>query len=449
MKVAGCELCEPVTIVARLRSLLAAVALDLGLLRRRSQLRLLMGAVSVSLMGSMVTFVALPLQVYNLTRSTFAVGLLGLAELVPILALALIAGALADTVDRRKLLLVADFVATGASAGLVANASLTHPRVWVLFAGALFLAGCDAVRRPPQDALIPTLVGREELKAAAAIEFVAFNVAQIAGPALGGVLIALAGYRSTYVVDAACFMVSFALITRLRPPATAKGAASPQRGESARLLDLGAILEGARYARSRPELVGTYVVDIAAMLLAIPFAVLPAIAAGHGGASTAGLLFAAPAIGSLLAALTSGWTRHVRRHGRAVVIAAIGWGLGVALFGLAGSVALGVICLALAGGADSISGIFRATIWNETIPAHLRGRLAGIEMLSWSSGPTLGNARAGLTASLFGVRQSVVAGGLACVGACAALATAIPGFWHYAPEPRAEGTTSAADADGL
>jgi MFS family permease len=427
--------------VVRLRTVLAAVALDVGLLGRRSQLRLLMGAVSISLVGSMVTFVALPLQVYELTRSTVAVGLLGVAELVPILALALVAGALADSADRRKLLLAADFGATGVSAALIANALLTHPRVWVLFTGALLLAGCDAVRRPPQDALIPTLVAREELKAAAAIEFAAFNVAQVAGPALGGVLIAFAGYRATYVVDTASFMVSFALIMRLRPPARVQRPAGPPRAGAARLVDVRAILEGARYARSRPELVGTYVIDIAAMLLAIPFAVLPAIAAGHGGASTAGLLFAAPAIGSLLASLTSGWTRHVHRHGRAVVIAAIGWGLGVALFGLAGSVALGVICLALAGGADSISGIFRATIWNETIPADLRGRLAGIEMLSWSSGPTLGNARAGLTASVLGVRQSVVAGGLACVGACAALATVIPGFWRYAPAaPQAQGT---------
>lgn len=421
--------------MARVRSLLAAVALDVGLLRRRSQLRVLMGAVSVSLVGSMVTFVALPLQVYKLTRSTVAVGLLGVAELVPILALALVAGALADTVDRRKLLLAADFVATVVAAGLVANALLPQPRVGVLFAGACLLAGCDAVRRPPQDALIPTLVARDELKAAAAIEFVAFNFAQVAGPAVGGGLIALAGYRATYAVDAVSFMASFALITRLRAPTVVERTVGTQPRGSTRFVDLAAILDGARYARSRPELVGTYVVDIAAMLLAMPLAVLPAIAAGHGGASTAGLLFAAPAIGSLLASLTSGWTRDVRRHGRAVVIAAIGWGVGVALFGLAGSVALEVICLAFAGAADSISGIFRATIWNETIPAELRGRLAGIEMLSWASGPTLGNARAGLTASAFGVRESVVAGGLACVGACAALATAIPDFWRYAPEP--------------
>jgi MFS family permease len=191
------------------------------------------------------------------------------------------------------------------------------------------------------------------------------------------------------------------------------------------------VAEGLRYAASRQELVGTYVVDINAMFFGMPMALFPALAERYGGTAVVGLLFAAPGAGSILATLTSGWAARVHRHGRAVVLAAAGWGAAIVGFGLAHALWLALLCLAVAGGADAVSGIFRATIWNETIPDRLRGRLAGVEMISWSTGPMLGNTEAGLAAGLFGLEASVVAGGVLCLAGSFALAAALPRFWSY------------------
>jgi MFS family permease len=196
-------------------------------------------------------------------------------------------------------------------------------------------------------------------------------------------------------------------------------------------LGLKAIAEGLRFARSRQELLGTYLVDMVAMFFAMPMALFPALAADYGGGAVVGLLYAAPSAGAVVFLAVSGWTAHVHRHGRAVVLAACGWGVAIAAFGLAQELWLALLLLALAGGADAISGIFRATIWNETIPDRLRGRLAGVEMISWSSGPLLGNAEAGVAAALLGLRASVVAGGVVCVAGTAALSAALPGLWRY------------------
>jgi MFS family permease len=191
------------------------------------------------------------------------------------------------------------------------------------------------------------------------------------------------------------------------------------------------ITDGVRYAVSRQELIGTYLVDMNAMFFGMPMALFPAIAKGYGGAEVLGLLYAAPSVGSIVVTLTSGWTRHVHRHGRAVVYGAAAWGLAIVGFGFADALWLALACLAVAGGMDTISGIFRSAMWNETIPDHLRGRLAGVEMISWSSGPLLGDAEAGIVAALTTVRTSVVAGGIACVAGTAALALALPRFWSY------------------
>jgi MFS family permease len=191
------------------------------------------------------------------------------------------------------------------------------------------------------------------------------------------------------------------------------------------------VIEGVRFAGSRQELIGTYLVDMNAMFFAMPEALFPAVAERHGGPGVAGLLFAAPAAGALVLSLFSGWTRRVRRHGAAVVLAASGWGAAIAVFGLAGPLWLALAALAVAGAMDMVSGIFRSTIWNEVVPDRLRGRLAGMEMISWASGPTLGNTEAGFAAALVGLRASIVAGGLLCVAGSLALAAALPRFWRY------------------
>jgi MFS family permease len=303
----------------------------------------------------------------------------------------------------------------------------------------MVMAGLDGIQRPSLEAAIPRLVERHELVAASALDSLRGNVGMIGGPALGGVLIATIGLPATYGFDLLTFAVSLIALARMRalpPPAEAEPPS------------LRRIAEGVRYAKSRPELVGTYGVDIAAMFFGMPMALFPAIADDLGGAGVLGLLYAAPSVGSLIATATSGWTGRVHRHGLAVIVAAMGWGVAVAAFGLAPNLPLALAALALAGGADMISGIFRSTIWNQTIPDHLRGRLAGIEQISYSTGPLLGNLEAGVVASLASVRASVVSGGVLCVVAVAALAVALPLFRRYDARHDPASPAAAAGAGG-
>jgi MFS family permease len=270
--------------------------------------------------------------------------------------------------------------------------------------------------------MVPRVVRHDRLPAASVLLGFKWNFGAIAGPALGGLIATSAGVAAAYAVDFATFLVSLLLLRRMR--------AAPPR-EDAAPASLSSILEGARYALRRPDLTGTYLVDIAAMIFAMATALFPFIADEFHAEESLGLLYSAGAVGALAASLTSGWTRRVHRHGLAVIIAALGWGAAVALTAVAPSIAVVLVCIAVAGAADMISGIFRMTIWNQTIPDEYRGRLAGIELLSYSTGPMLGNARAGLMAQLGGLRFSLGAGGLLCVGAVAALAALLPGFRDY------------------
>jgi MFS family permease len=398
------------------------MTLDLGPLRRQREFRLLYTGQAVSFAGSMITVVAIQFQVYELTGSTFVVGLLGLAQLAPLLVTALVGGALADARDRRRLVLVADTALMVLALVLVANALLDEPQVWVLFVVAAGMSAAAGLQRPALDSMVPRLVPQEELAAAAALEGFRRNAGQIAGPALGGLLIAGAGLGATYAVDAATFLVSLVALVRMRSVPPPPEAAPPS---------VARIAEGWRYARRRQDLMGSYLVDINAMLFALPIALFPAVAARFGGAEVLGLLFAAGPAGALLLTLTSGWTRRVTRHGRAIALSAALGGAAVAGFGFAGSLPLALLLLAGAGAADMSSGIFRSTLWNQTIPDSLRGRLAGIEQLSYSIGPTLGTTQSGALAALTSVRTSLVAGGVLCVAGTAILCVLLPRFWRY------------------
>ncbi|HZT95628.1 MAG TPA: MFS transporter [Chloroflexota bacterium] len=406
----------------RWRKLVATAAIDAGPLRRHRDFRLLFAGRAVSFFGTMITAVAVPYQVFRITGSSFAVGLLGLCEIVPILGLAFVGGALADAHDRRRMVLVTELAMSGVSAVLVFNALLPQPQLGVLYAAAAVLAGLDALQTPSLDALLPRLVGRNELTAAGALSELRTTAGMIAGPALGGVLIASIGLPATYLVDVGTFGVGLGMLLLMRAVPPPAGAERPS---------VRRILEGLRYARSRPELLGTYLVDMNAMFFGMPNALFPAVAARYGGAKILGLLLAAPAVGSFVAVATSGWSNHVRRHGLAVILAAGAWGVAIVGFGLSPNLPLILLCLALAGGADMISGIFRSVIWNQTIPDSLRGRLAGIEMISYSSGPTLGNVEAGAVASAFSLRSSIISGGVLCVLGTAILAFTLPGFRRY------------------
>jgi MFS family permease len=404
------------------RGWLRLATVDITPLRRHRDFRLLFIGRLVSFFGSMITVVAVPYQVYQLSHSVLLVGFLGLTELAALLVFAMLGGALADAADRRTMVLLSEAGLMAGSLVLAGNSLFAHPLVWLIFAVAALQGAFDALQRPSLDALLPRLVDREELKAAAALGSLRGTVGMIAGPALAGVLIAVVGLPATYLVDVATFVVGLVCLLLMRAVPPPVDAARPS---------IARVLEGLRYARSRPELIGTYVVDIVAMLFGMPMALFPAIAQNLGGPSVLGLLYAAPAVGSLCFAATSGWTRRVHRHGMGVIVAATVWGVAIIGFGLIPGLTAALLFLALAGAADMASGVFRQVIWNQTIPDSLRGRLASIELLSYSVGPTLGNFEAGVVASLFSVRFSILSGGVLCVIGCVLCAIALPGFRAY------------------
>lgn len=395
---------------------------DLAPWRTSRDFRLMWLAGVVTNFGSFVTLVALPVQIKDLTGSAVAVGVVGAVELVPLIFFGLYGGALADAVDR-KLLIVASEAAQGLLVGgLLLNTLLPHPVVWPLYAVAALSSALIGLQRPAIDAIVLRIVPRDQLAAAAALNSLRWQIGAIAGPSVAGLVIAYAGLGWSYGIDTVSFAISVGFALGLRRSPAAHDARPPS---------LRGVAEGARYAWSRKELLGTYVIDMAAMFFAYPTAIFPFLADDLHARWSLGLMYAAGSIGSLLVSLTSGWTSRIRRHGRMVVFAAAGWGLAMAFAGWSGQVWLVLVCLAAAGGCDMVSGIGRSTMWNQTIPDGLRGRLAGIELLSYSTGPQLGQVRSGGVAALSSARTSVWSGGLACVASVGLLALALPALMAY------------------
>ena len=399
-----------------------SVLLDISPLRRHRDFRLLFAGQLISAFGSFLTYVAVPVHIYDLTKSSTLVGLLGAAQLVPLAITALWGGAFADAFDRRKLLIWCEILLLLGSLALAANAGLKHPNVALVFAVAALMSGVNGFHTPALQSLTPRLVDVEELSAVSALQSLRGTSAAIAGPALAGLCIASFGLTFTFGLDAASYAFSLVAIAAIRamPPS-----------EDAHPVGVGAIVAGLRYAASRPELIGTYVVDIVAMTFAMPMAVFPALADATGGQAGVGYLYSAMSAGGLVVTLFSGWTASIERRGAAVVIAAALWGVAIVALGYAQSLVGALICIAFAGAADMVSGLFRQTIWNETIPNELRGRMAGIEQLSYMTGPLLGNARAGFMAERFGLARSITWGGAICVGGVAVCGLLLPSFWRY------------------
>ncbi|WP_330283780.1 MFS transporter [Streptomyces sp. NBC_00588] len=409
---------DPAPRSSRLRALLP----DLAPWRASVDFRRLWVSGTISNFGSFLTLVALPVQLKELTGSAAAVGAIGAVELLPLVVFGLYGGALADALDNRRLIVWTEAGQGLLSAALLLNALLPHPAVWPLYVVAALSSALVSVQRPALDSLFPRIVAHEHLPAAASLNSLRWTVGGVAGPAVAGVVVAYAGLGWAYGADLLTFVVSVALVVRI--------AASPAAHEAAKP-SLRAIAEGARYAWGRKELLGTYAVDLAAMFLAMPLAVLPFLADELDADWSLGLMYAAVPLGSLLVSLTSGWTSRVHRHGRLVVLAAALWGLAIAGAGVVGNVWLVLLFLTVAGGCDMVSGIFRGAMWNQTIPDELRGRLAGIELLSYSVGPTVGQVRSGGFAAWWGVRASVWSGGLLCVGAVGLLALCLPKLMTY------------------
>ena len=401
---------------------LARLGPDLTPLRSSRDFRLVFAGGGVSQLGSYITYVTIPYQVYLLTGDPLLVGLLGVCEIGPLLFMAFVGGALADYVDRRRLVLIGEVAFSVLTTVLLLNALTGRPQLWLLFVVAGLTAAFDGIQRPALDAMVPRLVVPEQIPAAIVLNTLRGNVTWLAGPAIGGVLLATVPLPMVFAVDLATFVVSLACLALVRP------VPPPPAAERPSLRMVGA---GLRYSLRRPELLGTYLVDINAMFFGMAQSLYPFVAARLGGPEVLGLLYAAPSAGSLVATLLSRWTSRVHRHGLAVVLAAAGWGAATVGFGLSNTLWLAMLCLMLAGASDMISGLFRSVIWNQTIPDHMRGRLAGIEMLSYTIGPTLGNARAGVTARFTGIGGSIVWGGALCLVGTVALAAALPAFLRY------------------
>jgi MFS family permease len=406
----------------QLAQLVRRMRIDTSALRSSRDYRLLWFGGSVSFIGSMVTYVALPYQVAELTNSYVAVGAIGLVELGPLIVFGLYGGALADAVDRRRLVLITESCFTVVSAILMVNAFLPHPALWLLYVAALAYAVLDGLQRPSLDALIPRIVAPEHLAGAGALNSLRMNIGTIAGPAIGGVVIAIAGVAAAYALDVVSYAASLVAVALMSAvPPTVEGTKASLRG----------IGEGLAYAWSRKDLLGTYAVDLAAMTFAFPFALFPFVAKEFHAPWSLGFLYAAPEVGSLIATLTSGWASRMHHHGRCIAVAAMCWGLAITAFGLAPTLPLALFFLVLAGAADMVSGLFRGLMWNLTIPDEVRGRMAGIELLSYSIGPTLGQVRAGFSAQLTSLRISLATGGFITVFAVGAVVMLLPGLWRF------------------
>jgi MFS family permease len=399
------------------------VTIDISPLRDSPRWRTLWAGHVVGFLGAQITVIAVGWQVFTITHSSLAVGLIGAVELVPLLALGLVGGALADARDRRTIVALCDTVQLVLATALALNAFSAHPRLWVVYVLAACISGTGALSQPALWAMTPRLVATEQYAAASALESTGWNIGAIVGPSIAGVLIHYVGLSVAYVVDAGCMAVAVASALRIGP--------MPPTGGAQRV-SLSSIADGFRFLRGKPMIQGTYLIDTIAMVFGMPRALFPAIAARLGGGSgTYGWLAAAPAAGAFLATLVSGWTARVHRHGRAVTMAVVVWGAAIALFGLSHWVWLAVLCLAVAGAADLVSVIFRRTIWNAVIPDELRGRLGGIAWVNVRGGPVLGDIEAGVVARVWSPAVSATSGGLLCIAGVAVMARLLPSFNRY------------------
>ncbi len=397
--------------------------MDVTPLRTSRDFRLLFLAGTIFYLGGMVSYVAVPFQIYDLTGSNFAVGAVGLVELVPLIVFGLWGGALADHVDRRRLLVWTGVGQGVLTAVLMVNAFRDDPSIWVIFVVAGLLTSTGALQRPSREALMPRTVRHHEIPAANALTSFGAQIGILFGPAVGGLLLAYVGTGWCFLVDVVGLALATLLYVGMRPYPHQVETTPPS---------LKSIAEGWRYAVGRKDLLGTYLVDIVCMLLAFPIVLFPALAADiFEHPQLLGLLYSSETVGAMLATVLSGWTSRVHHHGRAIVLAAAAYGLFMGMVGLAPTIWFALGFLVLAGAADMISGVFRGTVWNQTIPEHMRGRLAGIEMLSYSVGPIGGQVRSGLVADLWSVRGSIASGGFACVAGVALAAAALREFWTY------------------
>ncbi|MFM8621725.1 MAG: MFS transporter [Candidatus Nanopelagicaceae bacterium] len=397
-------------------------AIDLSPLKRYPDFRNLWLAGLISFFGTMITMVALPYQIKELTNSYVAVGAIGAVELIPLIVFGLYGGVLADRYDRKKLIWLSEASALILVGGLLLNSLNDSPNLLIIYIIAALFSAVDGIQRPSAGAILPRLVSHEDLPAANALMSLRWQLGVILGPAVGGLIIATYSTSFGFLIDAITYLISLYFLAKVRNiPATEKSEKPA----------ISALFEGVRYAFGRKDLLGTYLIDLAAMFFAMPNALFPFWVDQLDAKWSLGLFYAAGTVGSVLVTLTSGWTRSYRWHGRAVTWAAIGWGVAIALSGVVHSVWAVLFFLAAAGASDMVSALFRNAIWNQTIPDELRGRLAGIELISYSVGPLMGQMRAAMVATATSLSISVTSGGVMCVIFVALLASLLPTFRKY------------------
>ena len=392
-------------------------------LRESRNFRLLYLGQLVSLLGSNLTFVAVPYQVYQETHSSLWVGLASFFQLPFLIAGSLWGGAMGDRVDKRKLLVLGSLIAALMSTGLALNAQLHHNVLIALLALAAISAGVAGFTAPIRMAAIPTLVAPDQLIAAYSLNQILTNVGTVLGAALAGVLLAAVGLSSCYLIDAVTFVVlgGFTSLMSSMPPT----------GEHVGVAILRAIGDGFRYVRSNMVAQAVYIADLNAMVFGLPRALYPAMAATvyHGGPRTLGLLFAASGVGAVIMAIFTGWVDRVRRQGRLIAIVIMAWGAAMALFGTVHVLWFGLGCLAFAGATDVISTILRNTVLQNAISDEFRGRISSVQMAVVTGGPRLGDLESGVVANFTSVEFSIVSGGVACIVGVLALLRWRPGFW--------------------
>ena len=404
-----------------LRAVLGRHAVDTRPLRIPEYRRILIGQ-GTSFIGSMLTQVAVPVQIWALTASPLYVGFVGLAGLVPIVVFGLYGGAIADAVDRRVLYLWSSIGGWVVTLALLVQTLLDLQNIWLILALVFVQSGMFAVASSARGAIIPRIVPTELVPAANTLNFTVGNVGQVVGPLLAGLLLVLPnGFALAYAADALLFTA--ALYSVLKLPSI------PPQGEVQRP-DWRAVADGLRFIAVRPVLVMSFAVDIAAMVLAMPRSLFPAVADARFGGQV-GPLYAAIAIGAVIAGLSSGWIGRVRRQGRALTLAIVGWGAAVAVSGLVGQLWLVVALLALAGAFDLVSAVYRQTILQTYAPDEMRGRMQGVFIAVVAGGPRLGDVRAGATAAVTSPTFSWVAGGIACMAVVIVAGLLVRPFWRY------------------
>jgi MFS family permease len=397
---------------------------DLSPLRESAAYRRWWAGYAFSNIGTQLTIVAAQLQVFHITHSSFDVGLTGLVTVVPLIVFGLFGGSIADAVDRRTLMLITDSASLMTSALLLFQAVAQLDRLSVIYVLLGLQAAVFSVDSAARGATLPRLVRAELLPAANSLGQLGWNTALTLGPLLAGVVVGAFGYGAAYAIDVATFAAVLYGVYRLPPI---------RPDDTTHKVGFKSVAEGLRFLAPRKNLMLTFLVDIDAMIFGMPRALFPALAVNtfHGGAQTAGILYAAPSIGAFLGAAFSGWASHVRRQGLAVVVSIAAWGASVALFGLTDTLWLGVVFLAIAGAADMVSAIFRSTILQVATPDALRGRLQGVFTVVVAGGPRLGDLESGSVAKLVSTEFSVISGGIACIVGLLALVARYPSFVRY------------------